>query len=170
MVENEALLRITVDDLTAVPPQLTQTPALAARELFAWQLTNRIRRQHVPGWWPRKHLRWHNTATAVARGHALDMLKRGYIGHTTPDNQTLAMRLQQAGLGSFLCAENIGVAYGTNSENNQNISEIYAAFLSQPLGIANHRANLLNPLWAHTGIGLAFQPGGTLIMVQLFLV
>ncbi len=166
---DEMVLRITVDDLTAVPPQHTQTPELAALELFAWQLTNRIRRQHLSGWWPRKHLRWHNLATAVARGHALDMQKRGYIGHTTPDNHSLAGRLKQAGLGSFLCAENIGIAYGENSKNKQSISEIYAAFLSQPPGIANHRANLLNPLWAYTGVGLAFRPGGTLIMVQLFL-
>ena len=38
----------------------------------------------------------------------------------------------------------------------------------QPRRLANHRGNLLNPIWTHVGIGIARDPNGTLFMTQNF--
>ncbi len=67
------------------------------------------------------------------------------------------------------CGENIGVVYGAASHSDQGIYEIHKAFMNQPRRLTNHRGNLLNPIWSHVGIGVAYDPSGTLILTQNFI-
>ena len=41
--------------------------------------------------------------------------------------------------------------------------------MNQPRRLTNHRANILNPVWTHVGIGVAYAPEGQLIVTQNFI-
>ena len=58
---------------------------------------------------------------------------------------------------------------GAASHSSAGIEEIHWAFMDQPPGLTNHRGNVLNPLWTHAGIGVAYDERGTLTVVQIFL-
>ena len=162
-------ITITADDLTAVPPQPTTTPALHQYEQHLLRLVNDSRRRHLPRWPAQRNLHWHAAAAAVARGHAADMIKRHYVDHVSPDGVGMTARLKQAGIGYIACGENIGAVTGAASHSRAGIGDIHHTFMDQPPGLTNHRANVLNPLWTHVGIGVAYDERGTLTAVQIFL-
>jgi uncharacterized protein YkwD len=163
------LVRITVEDLTAVPPQPNTSPDLDALETLMFNLVNAARLEHGRRWLPNNQLKWHLGLTAVARGHSADMLKRQYVDHISPDGVTAAQRLTRYGIQYLACGENIGVVYGAASHNEAGIYEIQHKFMNQPHKFSNHRGNLLNPLWTHVGIGLAYSPSGALVATQNFI-
>jgi uncharacterized protein YkwD len=162
-------LRITADDLGAVPPQRTNTPNLVELETLMFGLVNSARQQHLPRWLGSPNLRWDEDLAAVARGHSLDMLKRRYVEHTSPDGVNVARRLADYGIAYVACGENIGVVYGAASHSDQGVYEIYHAFMNQPRRPTNHRGNLLNPIWTHVGIGVAYDESGSLLLTQNFI-
>jgi uncharacterized protein YkwD len=41
--------------------------------------------------------------------------------------------------------------------------------MSQPRSLTNHRGNLLNPIWTHVGIGVAYNPDGALVVTENFI-
>ncbi len=41
--------------------------------------------------------------------------------------------------------------------------------MNQPRRLTNHRGNVLNPVWTHVGIGVAYAPQGQLIVTQIYL-
>lgn len=163
------LLTITAADLTAVPPQPTAIPDLAQLEQLMFGLVNQARQQNLPRWLKKASLRWHNGVAAVARGHALDMQQRQYIDHVTPEGVTAVKRIERYGLSYLACGENIGVVYGPLSHGPEGIYAIHNAFINQPRSLTNHRGNLLNPMWTHIGIGVAYAPTGVLIVTQNFI-
>ena len=163
------LIRITEDDLAATPPQRSTTPNLIELETLMFGLVNSARQAHLPKWLGGPNLRWHDGLAAVARGHSLDMLKRGYVDHTTPDGVKVAKRIDQNSIAYVACGENIGVVYGAASHSDQGIYEIHNAFMNQPRRLTNHRGNLLNPIWTHVGIGAAYDDSGTLVLTQNFI-
>lgn len=162
-------LRISADDLLAVVPQRTNAPNLIELETLMFGLVNSARQQNLPRWLGSPNLRWDEDLAAVARGHSLDMLKRGYVEHTSPDGVGVARRLDQYGVRYMACGENIGVVYGAASHSDQGIYEIYHAFMNQPRRLTNHRGNLLNPIWSHVGIGVAYAESGSLVLTQNFI-
>lgn len=164
-----AALQITIDDLTAVPPQLATSPNLDALETLMFNLVNAARRKHLPRWLPTHQLKWHPGLTAVARGHSADMLKRQYVEHRSPDGLDAGKRIARYGIQYLACGENIGVVYGAASHSETGIYEIHNTFLNQPRGLSNHRRNLLNPVWTHIGIGVMYAPSGALIATQNFI-
>ncbi|MCA9973382.1 MAG: CAP domain-containing protein, partial [Anaerolineales bacterium] len=163
------VLRITADDLTAVPAQPTTTPDLAQLEQIMFGLVNQARQAQLPGWLKTTTLRWHPGLAAVARGHALDMLRRQYVDHVSPDGLGAARRLDRFGITYLACGENIGAVYGPASHGQQGIVEIHRAFMNQPRSFTSHRGNLLNPLWTHVGIGVAYADSGVLLVTQDFM-
>jgi uncharacterized protein YkwD len=163
------LVRITVEDLTAVPPQPDTSPDLDALETLMFNLVNAARREHTPRWLPNNQLKWHPGLTAVARGHSADMLKRQYVEHTSPEGLSVAQRLTRYGIAYIGCGENIGVVYGAASHSETGVYEIHQTFMRQPRRPNNHRANLLNPLWTHVGIGIVYAPSGALVATQNFI-
>jgi uncharacterized protein YkwD len=97
---------------------------------------------------------------AVAREHSIDMAKRGYIAHESPEGMNVVGRLERRSVEGFsLAAENIGT---TNRPTPA--SEIVAAWLRSPI----HRTNLLAPSFNATGIGFARGSDGSWIVTQLY--
>jgi uncharacterized protein YkwD len=166
---SSALIRITEEDLTAVPPQHFNAPNLIELETLMFGLVNSARQAHLPRWLGGPNLRWHEGLAAVARGHSMDMLKRGYVDHTSPDGVKVAKRIEHQDIGYVACGENIGVVYGPASHSDAGIYEIHSAFMNQPRRLTNHRGNLLNPIWTHVGIGVAYDESGKLLVTQNFI-
>ncbi|MBK6328170.1 MAG: CAP domain-containing protein [Chloroflexi bacterium] len=163
------LVKVTLDDLTAVPPQPTASPDLDVLESLMFNLVNAARLENLLRWLPNNQLKWHPGLAAVARGHSADMLKRQYVDHTSPDGVTSAQRLTRYGIQYLACGENIGIVYGAASHSDAGIYEIQNKFMNQPRKFSNHRGNLLNPLWTHVGIGLAYTASGALVATQNFI-
>jgi len=85
-----SLIRITADDLKATPPQRYNAPNLVELETLMFGLLNSARQAHLPKWLGSPNLRWHEGLASVARGHSLDMLRRGYVDHTSPEGVKVA--------------------------------------------------------------------------------
>jgi uncharacterized protein YkwD len=163
------LITITDDDLKATPPQMQAVEILQELEQLMFSLVNSARARHLPGWLGTTELRWHEGLAAVARGHASDMLRRQYVAHVTPEGATAARRIERYGIRYVACGENIGIVYGENSHSSQGVYDVQYAFMNQPRSLTNHRGNLLNPIWTHVGIGIAYNPDGALVATQNFI-
>ncbi len=164
--ERRHLLQITPEDVAAFEPASEEV--VAVLEQIAFKLVNEARSQHLPKWMGRGALHWHPALAATARQHAADMLNRRYVAHITPEGITVAQRLDRSGISYLACGENIGVVYGPASHGERGVQEVQAAFMNQPRRLANHRGNILNPVWTHVGIGVAYAPEGQLIVTQNF--
>lgn len=165
---SQTLIKITTADLQPTTPQPVAPPELDALETYLFNLINAARQENLPRWLHTRTLKWHPGLSAVARGHSADMLKRQYVGHKTPEGKTAAQRLAGYGVYYLACGENIGVVYGRN-QPEQAIQEIHHAFIKQPSRLNSHRGNLLNPLWTHVGVGVAYSTSGTLVVTQNFI-
>ena len=98
---------------------------------------------------------------AVARAHSLDMARRGYLAHDSPEGASPLNRLEAGSLEGFtLAAENIGSTDRANPSQ-----EIVTHWIQSPI----HRQNLYAPPFNTTGIGIARNAAGTLIYTQLYL-
>jgi uncharacterized protein YkwD len=130
--------------------------ALAEPEETLRARVNDVREEH--------HLRLLEPSDAlaeVARAHAEDMAKNGYLDHVNPDGLNPLERVQAAGVDGFrLLAENIGA---TNVAGDR-IAEVVSSWMNSPL----HRENLLNPAFNQCGAGFARGRNGELIAVQLY--
>ncbi|MCI0397502.1 MAG: CAP domain-containing protein [Chloroflexi bacterium] len=166
---NEAILTITREDLTPTPPQASTTADLRELETLMFALVNTARQHNLPGWLGTARLKWHDGLAAVARGHSADMLRRQYVAHVTPEGITAARRIERHGVGYVACGENIGIVYGETTNMAQAVHDIHNAFMNQPRSLTNHRGNLLNPIWTHVGIGVAYTPDGSLVATQNFI-
>lgn len=104
--------------------------------------------------------------TGTARRHSLDMVRRHYFEHVSPDGQTPLQRIRESGFlaagHGYLIGENIAWGSGTLSTPAQ----IVRFWMHSP----GHRANILNRRLRYTGMGvvaavpvetLRYQPGGT---------
>ncbi len=163
------VLKVTEADLNPILAQPPGEPNLTELETLMFGLVNSARQAHLPRWLGSPNLRWNNDLAAVARGHSADMLKRQYVEHTSPEGVKVAQRIDRNGINYIACGENIGVVYGAASHSDQGVYEVHKAFMNQPRRLANHRGNLLNPIWSHVGIGAAYDVSGTLILTQNFI-
>lgn len=160
-------IQITAEDVAAFEPAGEAVVAPLERQMF--ELINAARAEHLPKWIGRGPLRWHPALAAVARQHAADMLQRRYVAHVTPEGANVANRLDRAGISYIACGENIGVIYGPASHGPRGVVEVQSAFMNQPRRLTNHRGNILNPVWTHAGVGVAYAPEGQLIVTQCFI-
>lgn len=97
----------------------------------------------------------------VARAHAEDMAKQGYLSHVNREGLNPLERTRAAGVAGFrLLAENIGA---TNIPGDR-VAEVVRGWMNSPI----HRENVLNPAFNTTGVGIAVSPSGTTIVVQLY--
>jgi len=159
-------IQITSADIAAFEPASEEV--IGPLEQRAFALVNAARAEQLPRWLNRGPLRWHSALAAVARQHSADMLQRRYVAHVTPEGISVSRRLERASISYLACGENIGVVYGPASRGEQGLIEIQTAFMNQPRRLANHRGNILNPVWTHVGIGVAYSPEGQLIVTQNF--
>lgn len=166
-VATRHLLLITPEDIAAFEPADEEVVAVLEQLVFA--LVNEARLANLPRWMGRGPLQRHPGLAAAARKHSADMLARRYVAHVTPEGVTVAQRLERDGISYLACGENIGVVYGPASHGERGIREVHAAFMNQPRRLANHRGNILNPVWTHLGVGVAYAPEGQLIVTQNFI-
>ena len=96
----------------------------------------------------------------VARDHSLDMARRNYLSHDSPEGANPVDRITRGNLDGFtLAAENLGKT-NRGSPNR----EIVQGWLASP----DHRRNLLSPPFNATGIGIARAADGSLVYTQLY--
>jgi hypothetical protein len=90
------------------------------------------------------------TLDAIARAHSTDMLRRNFFDHTNPDGEGPGERVARAHrqlVGES--AENVwsGSGYSPNAAAAQIVADWMAS--------AGHRANILNQVYTHGGVGIA---------------
>jgi uncharacterized protein YkwD len=98
------------------------------------------------------------TLDRAAGAHSDDMVARNYFSHTGPDGTTLLSRLAVVGyqvVDGGSVAENIGWSTGMLATP----ADIVASWMSSP----DHRANILNPSFRMSGIGVT--PGAAGLVV-----
>lgn len=83
------------------------------------------------------------TITAVARQHSVDMYRRGYFSHETPEGRTPFDRMRGGGVRFALAGENLAFA--------RNVEIAHTGLMRSP----GHRANILRPQFRRVGIGAA---------------
>jgi uncharacterized protein YkwD len=94
----------------------------------------------------RAPLAWDADAHRMARDHAADMARGGYVGHVGSGGATLTKRVLGHALRAIETFENVGRAGGPG--------EAHAAFLASP----GHRANLMAVAARRGAIGIAADP------------
>ncbi|MFA5774835.1 MAG: CAP domain-containing protein [Ilumatobacteraceae bacterium] len=81
-----------------------------------------------------------------AVSHSQDMYTRDFFDHTNPDGKTASDRIRLTGyMGnakSRWTGENIAKGFA-------DVATVMKAWMNSP----GHRANILNPIWTHLGIG-----------------
>ncbi len=87
-------------------------------------------------------LEWSTPLRAVARAHSDDMFRRGYFSHTDPDGLNPADRIARAGIAHAIVGENLALA--------PDVETAHQGLMNSP----GHRANILEPRFKKTGIGV----------------
>jgi uncharacterized protein YkwD len=142
----------TLASLALLAPVMAQTlvanrPAdvVAARVLeLVNQARSQGRRCGAESFPPTAPLAQAEPLEAAALAHARDMARRGAFEHRGSDGSQPRDRVRKAGYPARLTGENI--AFGPASAE-----EVVAGWLASP----GHCANLMDPRFRHTGVGVA---------------
>ena len=97
---------------------------------------------------PAAPLRWNAALQAAAQGHSLDMAKRNYFEHVSPEGATVRTRLRAAHYKSSMVGENIAAGVRTMPEAVQ-------SWLESP----GHCENIMNPEFDEVAVACVAQPG-----------
>jgi uncharacterized protein YkwD len=109
-------------------------------------------------------LRMRRDLVEVARRHALDMARRGYMAHVSPEGKNPGDRAHEAGVAYKAIAENLARVRHSDDPGDLAVT----GWLTSP----THRRNLLDERgtgYVYTGIGVARAPDGTVNIAQVFL-
>ena len=93
---------------------------------------------------------------AAARAHSLDMYKRRYFSHITPDGKTPFQRLRAMHISFLAAGENIALA--------PSVDPAEESLMTSP----EHRANILSPDYLRVGIGVLSAAGYEEMFTQEF--
>ena len=93
----------------------------------------------------------------VARSHSMDMAKRRYVGHDSPEGEDLQDRLFKADVYAEEYGENVGKHLTMNGAHVGLMESI------------RHRRNILKPRFTHIGIGILRGEDGYLYITQNFI-
>lgn len=111
---------------------------------------------------------------AVARNHSADMVEREYYAHESPEGAGPADRLEAAGVDCGAVGENIATTWyrepvetEAGTETYDSTEELAEGLLEQWERSRAHRANMLDPRWEVTGVGVETD-GDEVIATQLF--
>lgn len=98
--------------------------------------------------------------TKAAQEKAIDMVKKGYFSHTSPNGENALDRIRRTDYPVRYAAENLAVHFTT-------AEEIRSGWMKSP----SHRSVLLDERYEDTGVGVAygfFENHATTFVVQLF--
>lgn len=93
----------------------------------------------------------------AARAHSVDMARRGYFSHYTPNGGNPGRRIASAGYRWSTYGENI--AWGQPNANT-----VMRDWMNSP----GHRANILNCRYRNIGVGIAYNARGVPYWTQEF--
>lgn len=96
----------------------------------------------------------------VARNYSRRMADQNFFAHKSPSGDTVAQRVQSAGIFYWIVGENL--FKGTHIPRPATIA--VEGWMNSP----GHRANILRPEYRETGIGV-WKQGDTYYFTQLFL-
>jgi uncharacterized protein YkwD len=102
--------------------------------------------------------------TNAARRHALELARRGTLDHASEVDtlRTLEMRVRVAGVQAFrVVGENLASVLNPLIHPGEEVVQRW-------LRSEGHAANLLNPLYDRTGVGVVRAADGTWYVVQLY--
>jgi len=133
------------------PPVSRESFHVTTQEQVLLDLINAERKQHDIG-----PLAPNPVLFQVARAHSANMARQEKLDHVL-DNKTPAQRVQDAGYRGNGGGENI--AYG-----KLDLKGIVALWMASP----KHRANILEPKFTETGIGLGRTDQGDVYYTQVF--
>jgi uncharacterized protein YkwD len=119
-------------------------------------------------------LDWYQPAAIAAQRHAEDMLQRDYFAHTSPEGGDVGQRLQAARAGAGRAwSENIW-RFTSGTVNGIPVSvadwpDLVAKAQIDWMNSPGHRANILNSVYTHLGVGIAYDPvKGEVRITQVF--
>jgi uncharacterized protein YkwD len=107
-------------------------------------------------------LRTSGRLTLAARGHSYDMALHHYLGHNGSAGDTPAARVRSVGVDSAKVGENIYMESGKGSAN------LPKNALNEWMASSGHRANILEPGFTTTGVGVARAADGTAYVTEDF--
>jgi uncharacterized protein YkwD len=140
----------------AAAPAKTAAPTdLADMEEQVRKGINAVRREHGL-----KPLKGHAELTRVAREHSRRMVKEKFFAHVDPDGRSMVDRLQAAGIGYQMAAENIF--------SSTNVPDPVSTAVTGWMNSPGHRTNILRPEVTHTGVGI-WRKGESFYFTQVFL-
>jgi len=98
----------------------------------------------------------------LARGHCADMNARHYLGHTTPDGETLADRLQKAGIACSAAGENVALVRSDDPAGRAH--ELW-------MRSDSHRRNILAPGFTECAVAVVpyADAGGYYLLTEVFI-
>ena len=91
----------------------------------------------------------------------MSMMEGGFFSHTDPVRGALAARLRAAGVPWSRCGENIFREHGAEDPADDAVER----WMKNDA----HRQSLLDPLFTHTGIGIAISPDTEYFITQEFI-
>lgn len=107
-------------------------------------------------------LSWDPTLAAAARSHSRRMLDFNFFSHHDPEQGDLAARLDRLSIRWKRCAENIF--------RGSHFVDPVALAVIEWMYSPGHRANLLEPAYTTTGVGVWTRSGETFAITQQFVV
>jgi uncharacterized protein YkwD len=154
--------RFTTTGPAAVYRPVPATPGSSSMAQYALNQINAARAQYG-----RAPLALNSTITAVAYGHAADMLAYNYFSHTSRNGMTYRQRLTAGGVSYGYSGENI-CYLGGGGGIQATLNWCHAQFWAEPYpGGGNHKDNILSPNYRRIGIGIA-SGGGKVYVVWDF--
>ncbi len=150
-----ALVWLYLLPLIGLAPDLTA--GMSAQEAEILRLVNDERkRAGAPA------LKSSQRLVLASRGHSYDMALRNYLGHNGPAGDTPVERVRGVGVDSAGLGENIYL--DRNVDRAKLAERAVKGWLNSP----EHRANMLSPDFAETGIGIARAADGRAYVTQDF--
>jgi uncharacterized protein YkwD len=150
-----ALVWLYLVPLIGLAPDLTA--GMSAQEAEILRLVNDERkRAGAPA------LKSSQRLMLASRGHSYDMALRNYLSHDGPAGDTPAERVRGVGVDSAALGENIYLDRDTDR------AKLAAQAVKGWLDSPEHRANMLSPDFATTGVGIARAADGTTYVTQDF--
>ena len=126
---------------------------------FEWRIFTRINEIRDASGVGR--LQWSGPIAECARQQSIRKVELRFPGHIDPELGGVAERLNSAGIGWAQCGENLFMEKGWDDP-------VHFAVVSWWYS-PGHQANLLNPEFTSTGVGIAQGPDKAWFVTQIFL-
>ena len=126
---------------------------------FGWRIFTRINELREES--GAERLQWSDTLAECAKQQSIRKMELRFSGHIDPERGDLAERLTSAGIGWAQCGENLFMEKGWEDPVNYAVVSWWYS--------PGHQANLLNPEFTDTGVGLAQGPDKAWFVTQIFL-